>query len=220
MQSAPIYLRIESTNAKSRLTYLRNRAANTSGHTWRDARAWNLKNWRTAYCAGLNQGFNGADGSKIPVWYSHKGPNFRSEKFADEVSRIDHTGWFTNTDQSEKARGIVARLTHGRFIAGYHCDSNDERTYFPEIFDDEEDAARAADSHAESFAEMAREDSEKYDAARDLENTIDDSLQRLRECLVLRHRECMAYVRDEIAELIETIKDARHSLKTEYADYC
>ena len=216
MQSAPIYLRIESTNAKSRLTYLRNRAANTAGHTWRDARKWNMKNWRDAYMSGLHQG---TDANKNAIWCSHKGPNFRSEKYADEVSSIDHTGWFTDVDQSEKARGIVARLTHGRFIAGYHWDSNDERVYFPEIFDDEDDAARAADSHAESFAEIAREDSEKYDAARDLENTIEDSLQRLRECLVLRHRQCMGYVRDEIAELIETIRDARQSLATEYAEY-
>lgn len=183
--------------------------------TWRDVRGTNYKSVH-AYCCELSQGFD----NNSPIWYAHTGPQFRHEKTAEEwAGRWSFPGYYTDVDCSETARGIVARLTHGRFIAGYEWTSNGERVYYPEIFDDSEEACRAADSHAERFADLAREDSYKYDQAKKLELEIDDSLQRLRECIALRHRQCMVYVRDEISELIETIREKRETLATEYADY-
>lgn len=188
--------------------------------TWRDVRGTTHKSVH-AYCGGLGQGFNGTDGQKTPVWYCHTGPQFRDERFADECERgPSHEGWFSDTDCSEKVRGIVGRLTHGRFIAGYHWSSNGERVYFPEVFDDEGEAANMADEHARVYAETCMEDSQKQDAVRELETDIEDGLQRLRECLVLRHKACMAYVRGEIAELCEVIREKRETLRTEYAEYC
>ena len=134
--------------------------------TWRSVRGWTHKNWQSAF-ATLSRGLN--DGK--PVWYSHGGPEFRNERDADDVIDLNHTGWFTDTDCSDKAVGIVARLTHGRFLAGYRWTSNDERVYFPEVFTDENDAARRADSHAEWFAEQAREDSERFDAMQDADQS-------------------------------------------------
>ena len=130
--------------------------------SWRDIRGTTHKSV-SAYCGALSQGFKVADNYKTPIWYCSTGEQFRAERFCDEVARIGNTGWFTDTFQYERARGIVARLTHGRFIAGYHWSSNDERVYFPEVYDRESEAARAADSHAESFAESARENSERFE---------------------------------------------------------
>lgn len=184
--------------------------------TWRDVRAYTLNSWRAAFCAGLNPGFNG----DTPVWYSHNdGPQFRDERLATDILGSDHTGYYTDTDYSETARGIVARLTHGRFIAGYEWSSNGERVYFAEVFDDEREAARSADRQAEIFADQSREDSAKYYAARDLETSIEDALHRLRECMALRHKKCMTYVRDEITEICATIRECRETLRTEYSDY-
>lgn len=186
--------------------------------TWRDIRGTNFTSVG-AYCGELSQGFNG----KTQIWYSHTGPQFRGEKDASDVveyyGRGRFPGYYTDVDRNETACGIVARLTRGRFIAGYRWTSNGERVYYPDIYDNIDDAACAADGHAERFADLAREDDAKFNAARDIESSIEDALHRLRECLAMRHLECLAYVRDEIRELCETIREKRETLSTEYADY-
>lgn len=227
----PQYLQLNKGGAMARLCILKNKAAYTNAPdvnlppsrglaSWRDAREWNFGNWRHAF-GELSQGFNGTDSNKTPIWYCHTGEQFRNEQFADEVqdSPIKHRGWYSNEDCSSKVRGVVGQLTHGRYIAGYHWSDNGERVYFGEVFDDLREAARAADSHAEAYAEAAREDAEKYQAARRLEEETEDALTRLRECIVLRHTQCMDYIRDEIAELIETIRTNRETLSTEYRNY-
>lgn len=178
--------------------------------TWRNMRFDNLRNQWPGLCAGFNE--------KTPIWAIHGREYFRAEQFADAVDgvRIRHTGWFTDVDCSETARGIIARLPQGRILAGYVLSMNDERVYFPEIFDDPADAARAADGHAERLAESEREYSERFNAADALQSKIDTNLQRLRECVALRHRRCMEYVRDEISNLIESIRNDRETLATEY----
>lgn len=211
-----------TTPAAKRLAMLREAFANHAAKfphcpehakpkSWRDIRGTTHKGVH-AYIGGLSQGFNAGN----PVYYTHAGPAFRGERFADECERgPSHRGWFSDTDYFEKVRGIVGRLTHGRCIAGYHWSNNGERVYFPEVFDDEGEAANMADEHARVFAEAAFEDSEKFDTARELETDIDTGLQRLRECLVLRHKACMRYVRDEINELIEGIREKRETLRKE-----
>lgn len=164
------------------------------------------------------------------VFYYHG--RLLPEQWCNEVNRnIRHTGWFTRADRttykdgSGKCRGIVVSLPaapgfpDGRHLAGYWLGDNDERVLWPELYADENEAAEAADSHAERMAESEREYDEKFQAARNLESDIYDALHRLRECIALRHRQCMAYVRDEISELIETIREKRETLATEYSDY-
>jgi hypothetical protein len=185
--------------------------------SWRDVRFANMRSTHTGLYGGLNDG--------EPIWYGHCGPYFRKERFADEVVDLRHNGWYTNADSctykdgSGLARGIIGSLPHGKFIAGYWWGDNDERVYFPEIYYSEEEAARAADGHAEHFAEQTREDDEKNQEAHRLQESTERKLKRLRECLVLRHKECMSYVRLEIEQLVETIRKNRHELKTTYADY-
>lgn len=181
---------------------------------WRAARAYTLGGYAAAY-ATLSAGINGCR----PVWYSQDGEQFRGEQFADAVSgaHIEHRGWFTDDeDCSETARGIVSRLTHGRFIAGYFLSMNDERVYFSEVFTEDVDAARMADEHARVIGEQESEHAARFNAAQELESKIEDSLQRLRECLALRHRECMGYTREEITELCATLREARETLASDY----
>lgn len=193
----------------------RNESTRLQPGDWRGARHYTLKSYEAAYCSGINQGAG--------QWYSHGGEQLRNERDAGDVCatvrRNSGGGWYTDAYHDETARGIVASLSHGRFIAGYRWTSNDERVYFGEVFTDESDAARMADEHARVFAESAMEDSEKYDVAQKLEIDTEDAAQRLRECLVLRHTAGMRYVRDEISELLETIRGNRELLRTEYADY-
>lgn len=222
---APQYLQLTQGGTSARMASLKSIAAKSpADQTWRKVRAYGFNTWAAAYGA-MDQGFNGTDAHKVPVWYCCTGEQFRGENFADHIRETGNRGWYTNADGetwrdgSGLARGIVGRLTHSRFIAGYHWGDNDERVYFPEVFTDENDAARAADSHAESFAETCREDNAKFNAARDLETENENAFTRLRECITLRHSKCMAYVRDEIPDLIETIRANRETLKTEYAEF-
>ncbi len=180
--------------------------------TWRDVRFAKLTS-DSALQSGTNEG--------EPIWYCHSGAQFRNEVDADDVEdvRINHTGWFTDVDCDEKAIGIVASLPHGRFLAGYRWTSNDERVYYGEIYTDRKDAAHAADSLAETFADTAREDDEKFQAARELEDENETAFNRLRECIALRNSPCFEYVRNEIIELTEKIRSNRDRLKNEFGDF-
>lgn len=86
-------------------------------------------------------------------------------QWCDEVCRsIQHTGWFTDEyGHGEKLRGVVFRLPRGRgFLAGYSmgegmiCDVD-------YVYEYEADAAHAADSIAESLAQLEREYQEETD---------------------------------------------------------
>lgn len=186
--------------------------------SWRDLRGATHKSLAAYGIQGLHQGQN--DGGVS--WYSHSGPNFRMEQAVhawDDV-RIDHTGWYSDADYGEKVVGIVGLLPHGRFIAGYYWSSNGERVYYPEVFDSVRDAAHAADEHARVYAENCREDDERQREYRRVEESIEDNTRRLRECLVLlRHKPCMQYVREEIENLIEKIRNAREMLATDLKEY-
>ena len=184
--------------------------------SWRDIRGTTHKGVN-AYCGALSQGFNGTGNYKTPIWYSHTGEQFRDERFCDDVARIEHTGWFTDTSQDEKARGVVGRLPHNRYIAGYHWSSNGERVYFPEVYKDETEAARAADSHAEAFAESAREDSERFDAMQDAERETEEKEREFRLAFMARH---VSAEHAELArEALEELRSARDVLARATADY-
>lgn len=137
--------------------------------------------WREVRFAKLNSApdsWNGTNGASA-VWYSFGALPFRSINYCDDVLRsIDHRGWFTD-GESETARGIVARLPHGRFLAGYELSMNGEQVVYGELFDDEADAARMADEHARVIAEQESEYSERSRAALDLDDKIERALDRL-----------------------------------------
>lgn len=79
--------------------------------------------------------------------------------WADEVEsvRINHTGWFTDDQYDEKIRGLVVRLPHGKFLAGWSMGIGMCASVEGDIYDDIKEAAYAADSIAEDTAEKERE---------------------------------------------------------------
>jgi len=217
MSRYPLYLNL-SKGAATRLESLRTIAQRGGVSDWRQLRAFGFHNGPAAYGLGMNPGFNGEGRHRVRVWYSHTGEYFRTERYADEVeaARINHKGWYCDPDSQETSRGIVATLPHGRFLAGYWLSMNGERVWFDDVYDSERDAARMADEHARVIGENEMEYQTRWQAARDLEDQIEASLKRLRECFVLRHHECMAYVRAEVSQLIRAIRKARETLATDY----
>lgn len=217
MSKVPQWLNL-TKNAPARLAMLR-AAGNGDWRAIRASRGGTFVNAQMYY-GNFGQGTQ-SDGSRI--WSTFTGEKFRGETFASNCEDVPRSvrgssGWYTDTDCRATARGIVAKLPHGRFIAGYYWSDNGERVYFGGTYTAEREAAIAADGHAESFAELAREDSEKFDAMQKCEIAIEDDLQRLRECVALRHKKCMTYIREEIGELIESIRANRTELATTFKD--
>lgn len=173
---------------------------------WRAARRYTLCTYAAAYCAGINQGAGS--------WYSHMGEQFRNERNADACEGgPDHSGWFTDSEGYEKAIGIVASLTHGRFIAGYRWTSNDERVYFDEVFNDESEAAQMADEHARVFAEVEREHSARYEAMRDAENIAEEKREVAHLAIIARnvsaeHRTMAREAIEELRTALEVLSEA------------
>lgn len=80
-------------------------------------------------------------------------------QWADDVISLRHTGWYGDDFGDTTIRGIVLRLPRGRgFLAGWSMGVGMASSidYSP-IFDNPEDAARCADSMAESAAERERD---------------------------------------------------------------
>lgn len=182
--------------------------------TWRDVRGTTHKGIH-AYICRLSPGFN----NDTPVWYCHTGAQFRDEKFADECTNGPvHKGWFTDMHGDEKARGIVGRLPHGRFIAGYCWSANGERVYFSKIFDEETEAAQMADEHARVFAESAYEDSARFDAMQYAEFDCEEKLLEVQKAFALRHDWRFGGF-ERVAHAIEELREAREELRLATADY-
>lgn len=191
--------------------------------SWRDIRGTTHKSVAAYCCAGLNQGFNGKGFTRVPVWYGHGGAQFRDERFAHECEDgPDHTGWYTQADGATSrdgsglARGIVGRLPHGRFIAGYWWGDNGERVYFADVYDDEREAARMADEHARVFAEDAREDNERFEAMREAEESEESARVAARLAVMARnvsldHRNIACQLLTELREARETLREAREA---------
>jgi hypothetical protein len=202
---APDYLR---GTTRANLATLRFAAAKR-GPTWRDERKCGMHNWHTYTGRALAPGRDGKD----RVWYTHADPGpFRDEQTASEVLRLRHSGWYTDTTQDETCEGIVSRLSHGRFIAGYIWHANGERVYYPELFADERDAAHAADGFASSFAERSREDSERFEAMSLAEFDVEEKTKDVEKAFALRHRQKFGGV-PRVLEAISDLRKARETLR-------
>ena len=199
--------------AARRLGFLRNAAKrhnekfpSGSAATWRTVRYATLK-----HAGDLHRGMNG----DTPIWYAHSGAAFRREVYARKCG----AGWYTDVDRTMKARGIVVRLPHEKFIAGYEWSANGERVYFPEIFDSETEAAHRADSHAESFADDCLEHDAKYHEAQELEYRCQKLADNLAEKLALRNNPRFPGARASARELLTDLRELRQRLRDEFADF-
>jgi hypothetical protein len=116
--------------------------------------------------------------------------------------------------------GVVAYLGHGRWLAGYVMGGEDPGGYHLDTFYDSEiEAARAADDIAMRAAEKECEYQERWREAQELELRISEREVELGRALANRNdkRPCFAGIREEIAGLIDGIREDRETLRTDYA---
>lgn len=221
MNMLPSYLNL-NLNAATRLNALRRASeernaeyakhgAGCASRSWRDVRYGNL----TSRDFALGQGYNGA----VPVWYAFS-KQFRRETDAHDVLKLRHTGYYTDTDGRETAVGIVAYFGRSRWIAGYRLTMNDEHVYFPGIYENADDAARAADEHARVLAESEREYCERAESARALQNHIDDLREQLRLNLAVRNnRRFIPRARGRARRMIDELRTAYAARGPNHAYY-
>ena len=167
--------------------------------SWREVRSYGLHNWRAAFCT-FDQGSNGGE----TIWYTHAGPYFRGERGVGPE-------YYTDSYCDETSIGIVARLPHGRFIAGYEWTSNGERVYFSQVFDEGDDASQMASEHARVFAESAREDSERFNAKADAETETGEACREFR--VLWPARGVSETLRERVRDALQAIRDARDTLR-------
>ena len=143
----------------------------------------------------------------------------REVGFADEILSLRHNGWFADAFQDEIYRGQVWQIParHGRpqFVYGYADPCNEGAALI--CFDVEEDkseAARGADSLAESFAEAEREYSEAWQAARQWEE-LGDEMKAARG----KARALVAEMRKAIREGKQAGAAICEALRGKLADY-
>jgi hypothetical protein len=84
------------------------------------------------------------------------GQPFTRWEWCDDVINTRHTGWFCD-EHGGTIRGIVIRLTNGKFLAGWSMGESMASTVEADAYDDRESAAYAADSMAENAAELERD---------------------------------------------------------------
>lgn len=133
------------------------------------------------------------------VWCEHADEVFRSIEYVDRLdSGMRHRGWYINSFQDEVARGVVLRLSSGRYAAGVAdpYNFNDETmcgscvVEIGDVYADRDDAIKFADQIAKAYADDAKE----HDAKQQAEQRIEE------------HLESITRIRGEIINLIRAIK--------------
>jgi hypothetical protein len=140
-------------------------------------------------------------------------------EYADEIegARIRHTGWFCDADQGEKIRGVVVRLSHGRYLSGWTMGVGMCASINGELFADIIEAARDADASAEQAAEAERDYQDRWRAAQEARDTVDDvacavldACVNLRNTLEVRH--VSGYWRKQAKRAVQAVRNARDAL--------
>ena len=208
---------LKSGGARARMAILRMIAADSVNNPnestrlqpgdWKGARGTTLHSYES-YFGILSAGLNGDD----RVWTSFAGEYFRYE--CDAKDYVPRLCGYCENDYGDEVHGIVAHLTHGRFIAGYRT-SIGERVYFEKVFTCTRDAARMADEHARVYAECEAEYSKRWRAAQELSDAAQEAQGQIKRLWSARHNDA---VRELIRSCIVTARDSREQLVNEYSD--
>lgn len=150
--------------------------------------AWESEPDKRRYAPG-----GSANRPKMPKFYRE--PRGLALREAEKPRWLDHDGWYTDDQCDNVFRPRVWLLPHGRFLAGYDASEWDTMQLNRAVYDDEREAWRAADRMAERDAETERDYSERWQAARDVQDARDEK------------RKAMQAAHGEARELIAVLRD-------------
>lgn len=145
-------------------------------------------------------------------WHESPETPFRFVGLAHSIISLRHTGWYVQHDEcGETTRGVVYMLSHDRYLAAATdaWQSRDDgkgpcvfevgKNGTPCIYSAKEDAAQAADSFAERYAESQREDDRLQGERQKAENDAEDAKTEIAE------------LRDDARALLSEIRESRLS---------
>ena len=156
----------------------------------------------------------------IGFYLDNVGQPFARWTWADKTeARINHTGWFTSDFCDEKIRGIVARLPHGRYLAGWAIGVNMLASVENTLFTSEAEAAYFADSMAEQQAQAEWEYQARFQEAQELQHAIEAKKTRVAECYTLRNKKGFAHLRGEASQACEVIRNMRAKLAGQFGEF-
>ena len=144
----------------------------------------------------------------------------------------NETGFYCDPSQDQAITGLVARLPRGRgFLAGHTMGEGmwsclDTRT----VWDDERDAARAADDMARGAAETEFEHQERGQEAGRVENSIETDLDEVCKLRAQHSTYCAApstiaridareLMREKVSEIVRRIRENRKRMQNEFRGY-
>lgn len=183
--------------------------------TWRDVRFAKLNSRN-----GLHGGYNeDSRGNRDAIWYCHDSAHLPGRWVKDchdiEGFNSRHTGWYTDIDCNDLAIGIVIALPHGRFLAGYRLTDNGEYVIYGDIYDNESDAAYAADGHAERIADREREHDARFMEMQEAEYHVEGVISDVRDAIAHRNepRNSRHDPREWLRDRIEELRAARRDVE-------
>ena len=190
---------------------------------------------RAGHAVAYNPEF-AAYGERRLRWIENATDGLRFVGYANELARLDHTGWYLDDYCGETVRGAVWQLPgrHGAplYVAGYADPWNDNAACisFDALSDDKATAAQWADAIAERMAEAERDYQRAASAGFEFGELAEDIARRRREILdLLRERKAVARpacgtapticaaLRDRVAANVKAIGEARKR-RVELAD--
>jgi hypothetical protein len=162
-------------------------------------------------------GFN----SKTPIVSAFAASHLpvRGFTYVDNVqgANIRHHGWFADANGQGyrgKVQGIVAMLSRGRFLVGYHWTDNDEYVICTdEVFTDKVESAQQADEFARITADGLREDDERFRAMTDAESLCEDKAKDVEDAYAARNTSPRnrQWARDAVRELREAHEELKRA---------
>ncbi len=115
--------------------------------------------------------------------------------------------------------GFIARLSHGRFLYGYHSTHNGEWVIYPEVVGNLNEAAFNAEHCAEVNARLACEYDERFQECRQLEDERYEAELRLKELDVLIIDNSFYHLRGEKFNLVKKLKFINDKINSEYLEF-
>ena len=191
-----------------------------------------LESWKEARSFGVakvpSYNLNNARGPQGQIYTENLDQYGKNIGNANELVRLDHSGWYSDSFQSGLIRGAVVRVRCPRGTlyvpVTYHTEWEGSTHYFgdvelaPKGADEEthdaaiKEAARSADHYAESEAEESREGDAKHLAEADIEEArAEIHVINKKALVVLRELkntdqnapDLLAVLRDSLDEMLE-----------------
>ena len=141
---------------------------------------------RSRHAVAYNPQF-AAYGERRLRWIENAADGLRFVGYADELARLDHTGWYLDDCCGDTVRGAVWQLPgrHGAplYVPGYADPWNDGAAClsFDDLTDDKTTAALWADSIAERMAEAERDYQRAASAGFEFGELAEEIARRRRE---------------------------------------